>query len=503
MTTPTPPHLSSAVGPVRVRYAPSPTGDPHVGNIRQALWSWLYARRNGGQFFIRLEDTDQTREVPGSLDKILGSLRWLGVDWDEGPDIGGPFAPYVQSQRLPGYRAAADRLLASGDAYRCFCSSERLAEMRKEQQAAKQPPGYDGLCRVIAPHEAASRAAAGEPHVIRFRMRDDGATTVHDLLRGDITVENRNFDDFVLLKSDGFPTYHLAHPVDDHAMEVTHVTRGEEWLPSAPRHARVFDALGYARPVFVHLPVILGPDGGKLSKRHGAKSVLEYAAEGYLPEAVFNFLAMLGWSYDDKTEILTREQLIASFDFADVSVTAAAFDAQKLEWMNGVYLRDTPEERLAELFAERLEQDLPPSVPRPIDRDLVRAFTPLIRERVKLLSETVDLVDFFFLPEVPTPSVEEFLSAKRWRDDAAGAAGSLEACAATLESLGDWSAAAIEAAMRETVEGIGEKAGDVFTLCRIAVTGKRIAPPLFETIEIVGRETAVGRLRRAATALRG
>jgi glutamyl-tRNA synthetase len=488
---------------VRVRYAPSPTGDPHVANLRQALWSWLYARHTGGTFFVRLEDTDQTREVPGSLDKILDSLRWLGIDWDEGPDIGGPFGPYVQSQRLPGYREAAERLLESRAAYRCFCTSERLAEMRAAQQAAKQPPGYDGLCRVLTPLESRTRAANGEPHVIRFAMRDDGTTTFTDLLRGEITVENHNFDDFVLLKSDGFPTYHLAHPVDDQAMQVSHVTRGDEWLPSAPRHVRVFDALGYPRPVYVHLPVVLGPDGGKLSKRHGAKSVLEYAADGYVSDAVFNFLAILGWSYDDKTELFTRERLIEVFDFARVSVNPSTFDTQKLEWMNGVYLRDMPEERLADLFAERLEQDLPPSVPRPLDRVLIAAFTPLIRERVKLLSETAGLVDFFFMPEVPTPPVAEFLAVKRWRDDAAGAAAGLEASAETVAAVGDWSAAAIEPAMRETADRLEVKAGDLFTLCRLAVTGKRVSPPLFESMEIVGRDPVKARLRAAAAALRG
>lgn len=486
---------------VRVRYAPSPTGDPHVGNVRQAIWSWLFARHSGGDFLIRLEDTDQTRMVPGSLDRIFGSLRWLGIDWDEGPDIGGSYAPYVQSERLPRYRAAADQLLADGHAYLCFCSAERLTEMRKAQQAAGEPPGYDGLCRALSTGEAAARAGAGEPHVLRFKMRDDGTTTLVDLLRGEITVENRHFDDFVILKTDQFPTYHLAHVVDDHDMQISHVTRGDEWLPSAPRHARIWDALGYTRPVFVHFPVILGPDGGKLSKRHGAKSVLEYADEGYVPAAVFNFLAILGWSYDDKTEIFTREQLVEVFDLADISVNPAAFDTQKLEWMNGVYLRDMPEAELIALFAERLDRDLPADVPRPLDGGLIAAFTPHIRERVKLLNEVAGLVDFFFVPSIAIPAAEEFLSAKRWREDAPGAARSLDAIANALEPLAEWSTPAIEAVMRGTTDAIGEKVGDVFTLCRLAVTGKRIAPPLFETMEIVGREPTVARLRAAASAL--
>ncbi|MBM3139833.1 MAG: glutamate--tRNA ligase [Chloroflexi bacterium] len=494
--------MSPGARPVRVRYAPSPTGDPHVGNIRTAIWAWLFARHTGGTFLVRLEDTDQTREVPGSLERILDALHWLGIDWDEGPDIGGPHAPYIQSQRLPGYRAAAERLLETRAAYRCFCTAERLAEMRKAQQAAGEPPGYDGLCRARPAEEAAARAAAGEAHVVRFAMRDEGRTAFEDLLRGEITVENRHFDDFVILKSDGFPTYHLAHVVDDEVMAISHITRGDEWLPSAPRHVRIFDALGYERPVFVHTPVILGPDGGKLSKRHGAKSVLEYAEDGYVPAALFNFLAILGWALDDKTELFTRERLVEVFDIAKVSVNPATFDTQKLEWMNGVYLREMPEAELTALFAERLERDLPPAVPRPVDRELVRALTPLVRERVKLLGEVTALVDFFFADDVPTPAAEEFLGSKRWRDDVAGAVAGLGASAATVEGVATWSAAAIEAAMRATAERLAVRAGDLFTLCRVAVTGKRVAPPLFESMEIVGREPVVRRLRAAAEALR-
>ena len=344
---------------VRLRYAPSPTGDPHVGNMRQALWSWLHARHHGGTFIVRFEDTDQSRTVPGSLERILESLRWLGLDWDEGPDIGGPFAPYVQSQRLDHYRPEAERLLASGDAYRCFCTPELLAETRKRQQAEHRPTGYEGTCRALASEEAESRAASGEPHAVRFRMPDEGVTTFEDALRGEISVENAVLDDFIILKSDGFPTYHLAAIVDDHEMEITHVVRGDEWLPSAPRHVRVFEALGYDLPGFVHTPVILGPDGGKLSKRHGAKSMLEYADEGYLPDAVLNFMATISWSLDDHTEIFSRAQLIAAFDLADLNPSAAHFNTEKLEWMSGVYMREMPADGLAALFTERLERDLP------------------------------------------------------------------------------------------------------------------------------------------------
>ena len=486
---------------VRVRYAPSPTGDPHVGNIRTALWSWLFARRDGGQFLVRLEDTDQSRAVAGSLERILDSLRWLGVDWDEGPDIGGPYAPYVQSERLELYHREVDRLVAQGDAYPCFCSAEELDEMRARQRAENRPPGYDGRCRAIPTGEAAARAASAS-HVIRFAMPREGATTFVDLLRGEITVENRLLDDFVILKSDRYPTYHLAHPVDDHAMAITHVTRGEEWLPSTPRHVQLFRALGYEPPVYVHNSVILGPDGGKLSKRHGAKSTLEYRDDGYLPEALFNFLVMLGWSVDDHTEIISRDELIRVFDIERLCVTPAVFDTQTLEWMNGVYLRDLPAARIAEAFSERLDADLPADVPRPPDPATVEALVPLVRERVKVLSELAPMVDFFFTGRVETPDAEA-LRGRPYRNDPAGALVAAEAALETLEGLGGWEAEAMEAALRATAERLGQRAGNVFTVCRVATTGRAITPPLFESMVLIGREASLERLRAAIEVLRG
>lgn len=481
---------------VRLRYAPSPTGDPHVGNIRTALQGWTYARRMGGQFILRLEDTDQAREVPGSLQRIMDSLRWLGLDWDEGPDIGGPYAPYVQSQRLPLYHAAVQRLLAAGDAYRCFCTVERLEALRAEQRANKLPPGYDAHCRGLDATEAQARASAGEAHVVRFAMPREGVTTFHDLLRGDISVENRLSDDFVILKSDGFPTYHLAHVVDDHEMAITHVTRGEEWIPSAPRHVRIIEALGYTPPIYVHGSVILGPDGGKLSKRHGAKSVLEHRDDGYLGDALYNFLAIMGWSPDGATEIMTRAEIIAKFDLADLSPHPATFDLQKLEWMNGVYLRQMPEAELTEHFARWLEATLAPEVPRPLDRAYVAELTPLVRERVKLLTDLTPMVDFFFAREVAPPALEALLG-KAYRGRPEAAARALDAVAAGLASAPEWTAGALEAALRELAPAIEEKAADLFMLCRLAVTGKSVTPPLFETMAIVGQEVCLQRLRAA------
>lgn len=486
---------------VRLRYAPSPTGDPHVGNIRSALWAWAYARHEGGVFYLRIEDTDQTRRVPGSIERIEESLRWLGLDWDEGPDIGGPYGPYVQSQRLEHYREATGRLLASGNAYRCFCTPADLEAMREAQRAAKQPPGYDGRCRLIPPAEAEARAAAGESFVVRFAMPREGTTTFTDLLRGEITYENRLLDDFVILKSDGFPTYHLAHAVDDYLMATTHVTRGDEWLPSAPRHVRLFEALGHPVPIYVHTPVILGPDGGKLSKRHGAKSVLEYAEDGYLPDALFNFLSILGWSPDGATEILSRQQVVDAFDIKDLVVHPAVFDTQKLEWMNGVYMRAMAEDDLSEVFARELERALPAEVARPLDRALVAAITPLVRERVKLVPEVTALVDFFFASDVPTPAPDQLLG-KAYRNRADAAPATLDATVAALESLEAWDAPAIEECLRAVAARTGEKPGDLFMLCRLAVTGKNVTPPLFESMELVGRDASLDRLRRAAEVLR-
>ena len=306
----------------------------------------------------------------------------------------------------------------------------------------------------------------------------------------------------MLLKSDGFPTYHLAHAVDDHAMAITHVTRGDEWIPSTPRHVRIFEALGYEPPIFVHTPVILGPDGGKLSKRHGAQSVLDYADQGYLPEALLNFLAITGWAIDDKTEILSGEEMAAAFDLADLNPAPAAFNSEKLEWMNGVYMRQLPEADLTGRFAERLDRDLPDSVERPADRALVAQFTPLIRERVKLLSEVAGLTDFFFAEDVPVAEPGEFIG-RSFRKQPEQAAPALAAVAAALEPLsGDWTTDTLEAALRALAEELDVRAGDLFMLCRVAVTGKRVTPPLFETMEIVGPAPSLERLAAAEAALR-
>ncbi|MBG92696.1 MAG: glutamate--tRNA ligase [Chloroflexi bacterium] len=486
---------------IRVRFAPSPTGDPHVGVIRQALWTWLYAKKMDGQFILRIEDTDQTRYVEGAVERIQNSLKWLGIKWDEGPDIGGPYGPYFQSQRKHLYKDAAERLIEDGFAYRCFATPDELREMREKQQAAKLPPRYDGRYRNYPKIDAQKRAAAGESCVIRFAMPQEGSTSFSDLLRGEITFENKELDDFVILKSDGFPTYHLAHVVDDTAMKISHVTRGEEWIPSTPRHVQLFNALGYKIPTWVHAPVILGPDGGKLSKRHGAKFVLEYAEEGYLSDALFNFLAITGWALDDHTEIFSRKRLTEVFDLKDLSKNPSGFDQTKLEWMNGLYLREMEEDDLVSIFVQRLEHDLPAEIPRPINWALVKELTPLVRERIKLLSELSSLVGFFFTSDIPTPATEEFLT-KKWKDRSGDASEALKFTANDLEPLIDWNAEDIQQTMRNTAEKLETRAGDFFSLTRIAVTGTRVSPPLFESMEIIGQELCINRIRRASNSLR-
>lgn len=485
---------------VRTRYAPSPTGVPHLGNLRTALFDYLLARHFGGQFVLRIEDTDQTRYDPDAVEGLLESLRWLGIDWDEGPDVGGPYGPYVQSQRLAHYRAAADRLIAQDDAYECWCSAERLDQVRAEQARNKLPPKYDRRCREETGRVAARREAEAEGRncVVRFRTPLDGDVTFADAIHGETTFELATLDDFVMLKSDGFPTYHLAYIVDDDLMRITHVLRGDEWLPSAPRHMLIYRALGIPPPVLAHVPRVLGPDGTKLSKRHGATSVFEYRDKGYLSDAVFNFLALVGWSLDDKTEIISRQQFIEHFTLERVVKNPAIFNVEKLTWMNGVYIREMPEGRLVETFAERLERDLPPRIPRPVDRALVARVTPLIRERVKLLSEVADYCDFFFTDELHY-SQDELLG-KAYAGKPAEAKVALERAASAVDGA-SWEHEALEQSLRALAGELAVKAGDLFSLVRVAVTGRRVTPPLFESMEIVGRERCLARLRAAVEAL--
>ncbi|MFC2005377.1 glutamate--tRNA ligase [Chloroflexota bacterium] len=483
---------------VRTRFAPSPTGYPHVGNIRTALFAWLFARHHNGSFVVRIEDTDVTRKVEGAVEVILDSLRWLGLDWDEGPEVEGKYAPYFQSQRLELYRYAAQQLISQGDAYYCYCSPQRLEEMRAEQIRRKQPPGYDRYCRDLSEEIWAEKAAEGITPVIRFKIPLSGQTRFTDLIWGEVVFENNTLDDLVLLKSDGYPTYHLANVVDDHEMEISHVVRAEEWLSSTPRHVLLYDALGYAKPQFAHLPMLLGHDRSKLSKRHGAVSVTEFREQGYLPEAMLNFLALLGWSLDDKTEIMSRQQLIESFSLERISRTAAIFNKDKLDWMNGVYIRSLSMEDFTRQALPFLKNDLPPEVTRPLPTEYVRQIAPLIQERARTLAEVAELAEFFFVGELDYDS--SLLIGKNMNRESATQA--LEAALPRLKELKVFETEPLEALLRPLAVELGLKTGQLFGILRVAVTGRTAAPPLFQTMAVLGKELCLRRIEAALDRLR-
>ncbi len=503
----------------RTRYAPSPTGDPHVGNVRSALFAWLFARSTGGVFAVRIEDTDQERRIPGSEERILDSLRWLGIEWDEGPDIGGPYGPYVQSQRLEGYGEAAERLVELGAAYYCYCTPDRLDAIRAAQQKRSVPTGYDRRCRNLSAEEREREQAENGAHrVVRFKTPLSGRSTFNDVIHGDVSWENRLIDDFVILKSDGFPTYHLANVVDDVAMEITHVIRGDEWMSSAPRHAMIYEAFGYSPPAFAHLPLILGSDRTKLSKRHGSVSLLDYRDEGFLPEAMLNFLSLLGWSLDDKTTQMTRDELINGFSLERVSASPAMFDRDKLEWLNGVYIREMPPEAFVEAARPYLDNGLPPEIPRPLDDELAREAAVLTQDRARLLSEMPELCEFFFTEDVSFPpaliwagmgdkamkrmaDAGEDIWAVPLPEDAEVVRAWLTAVANAIEKMESWNHDSIETRFRALVEELGTSGRKLFGAVRVATTGRTAAPPLFVTLEAIGRERSAARTRAAAAAL--
>ena len=481
---------------IRVRFAPSPTGLPHIGNVRTALFNWLYARHTGGRFIVRVEDTDQERLVPGAVDGILDGLEWLGIDWDEGPRVGGDYAPYFQSERLDSYKDAAQRLLRSGSAYRCYCTRERLAQVREEQQRQKQSIGYDGHCRHLTTRQRQDLEAEGAPSVVRFAMPASGVTSVHDLIRGEVEWDNSLLDDFILIKSDGFPTYHMANVVDDHLMEISHVMRAEEWLPSTPRHLQLYQALGHAPPQFGHLPMILGTDKAKLSKRHGATSVLEYRDEGYLPEALQNFMVLLGWSLDDKTEIMSTDFLVENFDLERVSKPAAIFDREKLVWMNGTYIRQLSTEDLARRVLYFLERDLSPDL-LPVDWEYLLRIVPLVQERLKLLADAPEMLAYFFQDDLeysPSSLVQRGM-------DEAAASTALRRALAELEELTSLEPEALEVWFRAVGEELELSPRQFFGCLRVASTGRTATPPLFETMEVLGQERVLRRLRAAVAML--
>ena len=480
-----------SASPVRTRYAPSPTGEPHVGNIRTALFAWLTARAGGGAFALRIEDTDQRRRVDGAVEMQMEALRWLGVDWDEGPDVGGPFGPYVQSERLDHYRQTAEQLVDSGHAYRCYCTQERLAGLRRSQ-AGSGRTGYDRHCR-----DRTSPPAGAAAPVVRFRMPVDGETVVEDIVRGSVTFRNELLDDHVLLKSDGFPTYHLAHLVDDHLMEMSHVIRAEEWLPSLPLHVRMYEAFGWRPPRFAHVPNILAPDRSKLSKRHGATSTLSYREQGYVPDAMLNFLSLLGWSLDDRTDLIPREDLKRRFSLERVSRSPAVFQTDKLDWMNGQYIKSMPPAELAGALLEFWRRHPAAEIEGLPDLGLLSRIAPLVSERLKSLRDAAPLTAFFFREE----AVYETADLIQKGMDAQSAKSALEASRSALEALPEFDSPSIERALRALAVDLGLKVGQLLGVLRVAVTGQRVAPPLFESLEVLGRRRTLSAIRAAADCL--
>jgi glutamyl-tRNA synthetase len=487
----------------RVRYAPSPTGFPHVGNIHTALFNWIFARHAGGSFILRIEDTDQDRVVPGSLEAIYESLRWLGLQWDEGPEVGGSFGPYFQSERLPIYRSYAEQLVASGHAYHCFCTLERLAEVRAAQEARKEPPRYDRFCRNLSPTESERRLKAGEPSVIRLAVPETGETSFHDLFRGEITFQNALIDDQVLIKSDGWPTYHLANVVDDHLMEITHVLRGDEWISSTPKHVLLYQFLGWKPPLFGHFPILLTMNRAKLSKRRGAPDILELRAKGYLPEAVVNFLALLGWAPEGKTEVLSCDELIQQFTLERVGATPAIYNPEKLDWMNGYYIRQlAPDDLARRLVPIYQEAGLIPGNPVPSETlALITRLVPLIQERIKTLGDAPALTDFFFRDDLvydPASLMPKGWTREQTLDALRQARDRLVQCTRPPERF---EAERLDAALRVLADEMQVKTGQLFGALRVALTARTVAPPLFQTMEVLGPERTLDRIDRAINLL--
>ncbi len=478
---------------VRVRIAPSPTGFFHVGSARTALFNWLFARRYRGSFVVRVEDTDRTRYEPRAVQDLVDSLRWLGLDWDEGPEVGGDFGPYYQSERLDMYQHYARELVGHGHAYPCYCSPERLEAMRQEQRSKKEDVGYDRHCRYLTTKQRAAYEAQGITPVIRLKAPLEGQTSFRDVLYGTITVENQTLDDLVLLKSDGFPTYHLAVVVDDHLMQISHIMRGDEWLPSVPKHILLYEAFDWPVPVYAHLPLILAPSGkGKLSKRHGGVEVRDFRRQGYLPEAMVNYLARLGWSYDDKTEIFSRSELVRCFDLSGVNQSPARFSYERLEGMNGYYIRQMDPDDLA----ERLVPFMVASGYR-VTADDLRPIVPLIQERLKTLSDVVAWTDFYFQDKLEYDA--SLLIGKKMT-----ASQSLDATRrlrALLHGIEGFEGPVLEVPLRSLAAELDLKAGQLFGVLRVAVTGKKVAPPLLESLVILGKAQVLSRLDQAIGAL--
>jgi glutamyl-tRNA synthetase len=478
---------------VRVRFAPSPTGHLHVGGARTALFNWLFARNQGGAFILRVEDTDLERSTEESYRGIVAALRWLGLEWDEGPLTGGAWGPYFQSERRQVYREYAERLLSENKAYHCFCTPDELNAMREELKRQGKDPMYTRKCRDLDADVVASRLKEGTPHVVRFKAPLGGETTFEDVVRGSVTFPNPQIDDFVIMKSDGYPTYNFAVVVDDSLMRISHVIRGEDHLSNTPKQIMLYDALGSEVPRFAHVPLIMGADGTRLSKRHGATAVGQFTEDGYLPEALVNYLALLGWAYDDRTELFELDDLISKFSLDKVSSKAAVFDYDKLRWMNAEYMKRRPLEDKVHLVIPHLEKaglvDSPVS-----DEALayVGRVVDALGDRLKVARQVGELAGFFFRDKVEfePEAAEKFLK----RHYVGPAFKLLEE---RLRDLDPFDQTTIEPVMKGLVSEMGLKTGDLFQPVRVALTGSRHSPGIYDVMVVLGKTRVLARLEDA------
>ena len=486
---------------VRVRYAPSPTGMQHIGGIRTALFNYFFARANGGKFILRVEDTDRERYQEEALQDLYDTLNWLGTKWDEGPDVGGEFGPYVQSQRTELYREYARQLVESGHAYYCFCSSERLDKLREEQKKNKKDSsGYDRKCRELSQTEIDELEREGIKPVIRLKVPLDGETVFHDHILGRIKKKNKDVSpDPVLLKSDGYPTYHLANVIDDHFMEITHIMRAQEWLPSGPLHVILYKAFGWEPPIYCHLPMVMGKDGQKLSKRHGSTAVRDFIAKGYLPEAVMNYVSLIGWSYDDSREFFTREELEELFTIDKLNKAPGVFDYKKLDWFNGQYIRKKTEVELEELVLPYLEKAEFVSSPMTSEeKTIVDAMMPIVKERLKVLSDIVEVSGFLF-KDIENYNTADIIPKKIDADKTIEVLSLMKEKIADVVNLPEEEA---DEKFKEFAEGLGVKLGELLMPFRVAVTGTRMSPPLIASVKLLGLEKTYARVDRVIELLK-
>lgn len=473
----------------RVRFAPSPTGIPHIGNTRTTLMDYLFAKANGGKFILRIEDTDRNRLVEGASEKIIEILEILGLRPDEGPGFGGEFGPYVQSERKDLYKKYAEELVENGAAYRCFCSEERLAELREEQMKKKERLGYDKKCRHLGEEEIKKNLAEGKPFTIRMKMGDEQEYEWKDGVQGEMKLSAANIDDKVLLKTDGFPTYHLAVVVDDHLMEITDVLRGVEYISTTPLHLRLYEKLNWKSPMFYHLPLVLGPDKSKLSKRHGAKSVIEYREEGYLPEALVNFMVYLGWSYEDNSKVLSLEELVSVFKQGKLQKQNAIFDIEKLNYFNASWIR-----RLSDA---ELEERLRNFVDEKWDEEKIRKMIPLVKERMVRLSDFSDFASYVF----ELVDVDVNLLKKQSKRDEGEIRDYLMKVRKVLESC-EWESNVMHEKLAKNAESCGWGMREAMMTIRVAISNKEATPPLFETLEVVGRDDTLKLIDKAIEKLK-